>query len=539
MKGTRFFVFLCCFWAGVGLYHDVRAQVFRRVTADADIEVGARYVFAAPVFQNDYALFVVTRQEATGTGVKNRAARQFDTDEYQRIHVDDDSDIALFELGQEGTAYTFRDVHNGGFLTYSTKKTSESKIGLYTMTEEDVKKETSSSGLWYRTFRFDFSLVKTCLTTAQTVSVGGLNKRMFLLSSYGISDSFSLYAMEQGYGYLYLYKELASPVLDGETTGDWNFRGDWTAEGLSAKDYSKALRIDFTGISLPEEWNRTGFPASSLPGEYVWTYVRQGEGARLPKGWCNVIEISSSGIRKSGCAVTAVKGGDACVMAPKYPFRTAAGYGISWLRDVPGDGGWLTAGFPFAVQHCTWECPEGEEVKMECREFYQMAEEGAVFREVGDDASWEAGKPYLWRPVVPVKGTACFHADVVDVQVGGLTFPEEAGFYTTFMSQDLNDDEQPVYLLDESGKRFVRAAAGSRITAGRGFLYLPGNTAKSVRLSGENLEANDGAVGKQDLPVPVYTPAGIPVGEWTPGTAYPASLPRGIYVTPYGKWFKP
>lgn len=515
------------------------AQTFRRITNAGDIVPGLRYVLAAPVYNTDDAVYAVVRQEATGTGTKSRKAAVFNTDAKGQICADD-TDIALFELEPSGTAYELRDVHNGGYLAYSNKKTTEQKTGLYTMTDEEIAAAPSSSGTFYKTFKLDFSLTKTCLKTAQKVQTGSGDKVFYLLPSYGLSDSFRLYQIEDMAGTLYLYRELVKPSLDNEASGDWTFCGDWSAEELSQQDYSQALRIDFTAVGLPADFGEVEMDARTMPGEYVWTYVRTGEGVCLPKGWPNVIEVDPSEPSVYGRAVTPVKGGDACVMAPKYPFYASKEYGISWYRTLPDDGGWLTVGLPFAVQTLTKDTPEGETVGIERRAFEEVSGAGVVFRKVEDGDGWEAGTPYLWKPVQPAVGTVCFHAEDVPVMTGESVVPDGNGFYTAFMAKEIDDAETRIYLLDNRGESFVRAAQGSRITTGRGYLFLPDGAGKSVRTivwdGASDCATVENAPGN---PVPVYTPGGVKVGMWQPGSPLPSSWPRGVYVMPYGTFFKP
>lgn len=533
--GLRLIVALCTFSCAQVLF----AQSFRRVTGADDVEVGARYVLAASVYNDPCSVYAVVRQEATGTGKKNRVARLFGTDENGRIQIES-ADIAVFELAQSGTSYTLRDVHSGGFLAYSNKKTTENKTGLYTMTDEDMAGAPSSSGTFYKTFKFDFSLTKTCLVTAQKITTATTSRCFYLLPAYPIADSFSLYAKEDMAGTLCLYKEVVAPTLENEASGDWAFRGDWLAEDLSQIDFSKALRIDFTGIEVPEDWSGVAMAAATLPGEYVWTYVRQGEGARLPGGWPNVIEVYPSGASVPGRAVTAIKGGDACAWPPKYPFHTAPGRGISWFRTIPGDGGWLTAGLPFAVQTLTRETPEGEPLEVERRMYEKQAAEGAVFRKARDAEEWVAGEACLWRPVSPWAGTVCFHADEVPVQAGDGVLPEQAGFHAAFMPYEVTDGDARIYMLDETGEKFVRAAAGSRIHTGRGFLVWPEGAEKTVRMIVRDGTTDCMTVRKAaDGSVPLYTPAGVKAGVWQPSAPLPVSLPKGIYLTPHGKVVKP
>lgn len=530
---------LCAVLCGVFCVGGLSAQSFRKVTGVEDIEAGARYVLAAPTSADPCTVYAVVRQDVTGTGKKNRAARRFETDENGRIQTDG-TDMALFELRKQGTSYMLRDVYSGGFLAYSDKKTTENKTALYTMTDEEITGAPASSGKFHKTFKFDFSLTKTCIVTAQKITTSRSDQYFYLLSTYPLSESFSLYAKEDMAGRLCLYKEVVPPTWENDQSGDWVFHGDWTVEDLSPVDYSQALRIDFTGIELPEGWNTTEFSVAALPGEYVWTYVRPGQGARLPAGWPNVIEVAPWEASVSGRAVTSVRGGDACMLPPKYPFLTAKEYGISWFRMIPDDGGWLTAGLPFSVQTLTQETPEGETVEVERLRYEDCSSEGVVFRKLNGDEIWEAGTAYLWKPVSPWGGTICFHAGETLVVSGNEGFSDESGFHAAFMPLGVEHSGMRVFMLDERGEKFVRAAAGSRIHTGRGYLIRPEGEGRSVRMIVRDDTDGIRPTGQAVLgPVPIYTLSGMKAGVWQPGEPLPASLPKGIYLTPRGKVVKP
>ena len=532
----------CCLLAVLPVAQSASAQVFRRITSDTDIEVGARYLLVSPVYNDPSSVYVVTRQEQTGLKPTYRAAKQFGLDEHDRIHVEN-ADIAMFELKQEGKSYMFRDTHNGGYLVYIRGNKGEDKADLYTLTDEEIDSLSllNPNEKYYKTFDFDFTLENTCIVTSHKIKGTTTTEVYFYLQpTPNIATGFRLYMRTSKSSTLYLYKEVLPPTVENEA-GDWIFRGDWLAGELSELDFSDALRIDFTGIELPQQWRDAGLPAGALPRRWVWTYVRQGEGGRLPAGWPNVIEVYPTGGEVPGRAVTAVEGGDSCVLPPKYAFRTATGLGISWRRGITGDGGWQTAGLPFDVQALTCEGRGDEPLAVERRSFVEMAEQGAVFRAVADDEPWLAGVPCLWRPVSPLTDTVCFRADDVLVQAGGTDFPATAGFYAACMRYELTDGPRPVYLLDSDGRAFVRAAAGSWIAPGRAFLLLPDGSAASLRIlmprdaTGINAALAADAAAE---PLPLYTSAGICVGRWTAGTPLPAWLPPGLYFTPRGKVVK-
>lgn len=305
-----------------------------------------------------------------------------------------------------------------------------------------------------------------------------------------------------------------------------------------ALDYAQARRIDFTEIALPQGKSMVG--DGKMPKGYVWTYVRKGEAGRLPEGWPNVVEIDRKDEGIQGNAVTRMVGCDSCTLGPKYSFTVPEETGIVWYRKVENDGGWLTVGLPYAVKKVAWEDADGETITSERLCFEEITGDGAVFREMEADEAWQAGMPYLWRPSEPRESVVCFYGEDTVVQPQESDVETTDGFYAVFGRYDIKDDGKTVFLLDDSGTRFVRAAAGSWVAPGRGYLVYTGTAFHSVRLIENELPA--GAEGIETRVggclLPVYGTDGIKRGEICPGGHIPEEWPEGMYITPFGKMIK-
>ena len=140
----------------------------------------------------------------------------------------------------------------------------------------------------------------------------------------------------------------------------------------------------------------------------------------------------------------------------------------------------------------------------------------------------------------PWGGTICFHAGETLVVSGNEGFSDESGFHAAFMPLGVEHSGMRVFMLDERGEKFVRAAAGSRIHTGRGYLIRPEGEERSVRMIVRDDTDGIRPTGQAVLgPVPIYTLSGMKAGVWQPGEPFPASLPKGIYLTPRGKVVKP
>lgn len=516
----------------------VAAQSFRRVRSVDELEEGARYVLAGYCESTPDSVFVMCSQEATGLKEKNRASRKMKPDGEGRLHVTDGG-TAIFELVRENAStYRLKDVALDAWLAYSTEKTSSSSTALYTLEDGEFEKYESSERL-ARTFKLQEE-GKGFFLTKENVEVAGSGREkafILLVDDYAPHD-FKLYRSDAGYGdSLYIYKEVEPPALERVAGTDWTFRGDWTGDSLYALDYTAARRIDFTEISLPQAQGLAD--GGRLPEDDVWTYVRQGEAGRLPEGWPNVVEVGRKDGEVQGEAVTPIRGGDSCVWGAKYTFEVPEGTGISWYRTVGADGGWYTAGLPFAVQAVTRDAAGGEPLAVRRMAFEGFTGAGAVFRRMEEDEPWEAGIPVLWRPETPCEGTVCFHASGATVMAAD-TLPADApdGFYAVSVRTETGKECQDWFQLDASGTRFVRLAPGSWVEAGRAVLKCSLESGASVRLLDSSATGIEDAP-QEAVPVPVYRLDGRKQGELRGGEPLPAAWPPGIYVTPHGKVLHP
>ena len=536
---VRCFLYSCILLLGLG-GEVVSAQTFRRIKNVRELEDGAHYVLAGYCAAHPDSLYVMASQDKTGTGKKNRAARKLALDRNGRIHINDGG-TAIFELSVEGKAYAFRDIVLDAWLAYTTGRVQE-YASLLTLTDEELTRLPAKPNNKYSN-RFEIipsasaRLSKTPLYTKEDIFTSVSSKKQFGLMPVG-GISFKLCEQDVGDS-LFIYKEeVQSPTLERREDGDWTFKGDWLADSLFALDYAQARRIDFTEIALPQGKSMVG--DGKMPKGYVWTYVRKGEAGRLPEGWSNVVEIDRKDEGIQGNAVTRMVGGDRCTLGPKYSFTVPEETGIVWYRKAENDGGWLTVGLPYAVKKVAWEDADGETITSERLCFEEITGDGAVFREMEADEAWQAGMPYLWRPSGPRESVVCFYGEDTVVQPQESDVETTDGFYAVFGRYDIKDDGKTVFLLDDSGTRFVRAAAGSWVAPGRGYLVYTGTAFHSVRLIENELPA--GAEGIETRMggclLPVYGTDGIKRGEICPGGHIPEEWPEGMYITPFGKMIK-
>lgn len=536
---VRCFLYSCILLLGLG-GEVVSAQTFRRIKNVRELEDGAHYVLAGYCAAHPDSLYVMASQDKTGTGKKNRAARKLALDRNGRIHINDGG-TAIFELSVEGKAYAFRDIVLDAWLAYTTGRVQE-YASLLTLTDEELTRLPAKPNNKYSN-RFEIipsasaRLSKTPLYTKEDIFTSVSSKKQFGLMPVG-GISFKLCEQDVGDS-LFIYKEeVQSPTLERREDGDWTFKGDWLADSLFALDYAQARRIDFTEIALPQGKSMVG--DGKMPKGYVWTYVRKGEAGRLPEGWSNVVEIDRKDEGIQGNAVTRMVGCDSCTLGPKYSFTVPEETGIVWYRKAENDGGWLTVGLPYAVKKVAWEDADGETITSERLCFEEITGDGAVFREVEADEAWQVGMPYLWRPSEPRESVVCFYGEDTVVQPQESDVETTDGFYAVFGRYDIKDDGKTVFLLDDSGTRFVRAAAGSWVAPGRGYLVYTGTAFHSVRLIENELPA--GAEGIETRMggclLPVYGTDGIKRGEICPGGHIPEEWPEGMYITPFGKMIK-
>lgn len=536
---VRCFLYSCILLLGLG-GEVVSAQTFRRIKNVRELEDGAHYVLAGYCAAHPDSLYVMASQDKTGTGKKNRAARKLALDRNGRIHINDGG-TAIFELSVEGKAYAFRDIVLDAWLAYTTGRVQE-YASLLTLTDEELTRLPAKPNNKYSN-RFEIipsasaRLSKTPLYTKEDIFTSVSSKKQFGLMPVG-GISFKLCEQDVGDS-LFIYKEeVQSPTLERREDGDWTFKGDWLADSLFALDYAQARRIDFTEIALPQGKSMVG--DGKMPKGYVWTYVRKGEAGRLPEGWSNVVEIDRKDEGIQGNAVTRMVGCDSCTLGPKYSFTVPEETGIVWYRKAENDGGWLTVGLPYAVKKVAWEDADGETITSERLCFEEITGDGAVFREMEADEAWQAGMPYLWRPSEPRESVVCFYGEDTVVQPQESDVETTDGFYAVFGRYDIKDDGKTVFLLDDSGTRFVRAAAGSWVAPGRGYLVYTGTAFHSVRLIENELPA--GAEGIETRMggclLPVYGTDGIKRGEICPGGHIPEEWPEGMYITPFGKMIK-
>ena len=512
------------------------AQTFRRVLSEEDLEVGALYLMGGRSATDADSVFVITTQMNTGAGVKKRGAKKIHLDQQGRIQVTD-ADIAFFELGKDGTAYTFKDVELNAYLAYSVANVTNGKSALYTMTEAELKAQpTSGPKKFSRAFVYKAigtTKFKSPFLTKEKInnSTGAVQFSLALDKS---NLDFRLFEKKDYTDSLFLFKQVMTPTIEGQATGDWVFKGDWTAEELYSIDFSTAQSVDFTHILLPP-YDESKEYDGVIPNHFVWTYVRKGVANHLPKEWENVIEISNKQAKIQGTAVTDIQGSDLTVSVPKYSFSVPQDRTIVWYRDVDGDGGFYTIGLPYEVKKVTWDEPNGEDCNVRRMKYKEVSDDGVVLMELNDAEGWEADVAYVWRPVEQRGGTLCFSASGVDVfSPISKDIASAEGFYVNYGKTSIQADTD-IYLLNMNGDTFVHAAEGSTVAPCRGYLVLPHAILVNLHVRMLEHQTSIREAGGTHGKITYYTYSGVPLGTFEIGAPLPSHWPKrviSVYTTP-------
>lgn len=506
----------------------LEAQVFRLVRNANELVVGGKYVFTSPDMDN--AVFVADNLETNELEYDYRPVESVSLNDDGLLEVND-KDIAVFELVDIGNNKVgLYDVANDRWLAYPEKKKSSNWASLYTYPEERIK-----DGL-HRDFIVDSSSDITWLWTAEKIQVTSTRNVLMGITFRNYGDKGFRLCDVTNEPPLRLYRQVETPVLDS-LSGDWTFSGDWRVSELSGLDYSKAKRIDFANIFLPEAWK--DMQPERMPSPYVWTYVRKGEAELLPAGWPNVVECASES-DQAGVAMTEMIARDGYGLPPKYTFRTATGKGILWYRQFPSDGGWSTIWLPFIPQEVRSETSE-DEIDYELLQYSGIVDDGVLFCELPEGGQWTPCKPVLWRSVENVEHV-CFYAD--DVTVYAVTDdadPKTNGYYPVYHKISLTDDEQKIYFLKSDGITFVRARSGSWIEPYRAYLYLPTlDNQRLVRLIvNTTTDGVSNPTNCENIRTACYDLSGRICGRWDDGLQINHMSSHGLYIWNGKKIFKP
>lgn len=512
-----------------------RAQTFRRISSTDDVEVGVNYVIGGYCENCEDSVYVMATQTTSGMSITKRSAVLVVLGDYNRIEATDET--AVFELEQSGSSYYFRDTNLDAYLSYCTSKV-ENYTSIYTLSDDEREEANTSSKKWYKSFSFndDYpSSSRAFIQTKEEITIPNNNTKIFGMEVYSRSPDFRLYRTEVYGDSLYLFKEVEEPQLINEDA-DWTFYGDWLADSLYSFSFADAKRIDFSSISLPSK------PSSidiSMPAEYVWTYVREGDAELLPDGWPNVIEVSDKDADVQGEAVTQIIGNDSCVFGAKYSFTVPADKEICWYRTISGDGGWMSGALPFDVQLVTWGSSSAQQVETECLAYARTTSQGAMFLQAEPDAAMTALQPFLWRPADATQTVVCFSAADVTVLAGDDSPATADGFYAACSRLDISQTDDALYLLSDDGLSFVRPAAGSWLAPCRAYLIYNATNAVNLRIIPETTSIQAVNSSYSDAAMsPVYRPDGTCAGFLPLNSAIPSDWPGGIYITKNGKTLK-
>lgn len=527
-------LFLCVFT------FPIQALTFRRINNASEIQTGLLYLIAGYNPNCPDSVFVMTKQETSGTDVKNRMAIKAKPDSRGRIAYTDT--MALFRFQQESSYFYIYDIALDAYLSYSTEYTERYAV-LYTLTDNQLSDApTTNSKKWYKTFTINENYPassRTLIQTRQGITIPNSKTSQFGMEVDDGNSLFKLYRYENYGDSLFLYIEVIEPRLQINANEDWTFIGDWQADSLSTLDFSTARRIDFSSIDLPD------ISASDLggrmPGEYTWTYVNQGDADRLPPGWPNVIQITDKYADIQGEAVSQILGSDSCLLGPKYSFSLPDGTGISWQRSVTDDDGWNSLALPFVADVISWGNPSGPTADIQFMKLQSISSDSIIFSAVDADEALQPLQPCLWRPVESSEGIICFHADQTIVYIGLDTLATSDGFHAAISQINIDTSTSNVFILSEDGNAFVRASAGSWIAPSRAYIVDSDTTQVFKHLVSDTQTTSLASVQHHidlTMPMPAYRSDGTFAGILPPDGIIPSSWPQGLYITPFGKIIK-
>lgn len=502
---------------------NVSAQQFKRITKSGDLVDGARYVLVGRYKSSPDSLLVMTLQDVTGANVKRREGKLMKPTADGSIHVTDRS-IAIFELGINGATYSFRDVALDAYLTYSTATTSSGNTALYTMTDKEIESATTAKVKYSKAF--NFKSVSNKVHKSSFVTRESTGNVQFALAPSSGDRYFKLFERAGYQDSLYLFREVKSPLVEQNQSGDWTFSGDWAAEELYSMDFASAKRIDFTDMIVPNSGGR--MYGGTLPDASVWTYVRKGLAGRLPDGWPNIIEVDDKSVTVQGEAVTDIYGSDRTTLGAKYTFVVPESLSIVWQREISADDGYYTIGLPFDVMNVSWETSDGLPCDVERMIYKTQEEDGVIFERCTTTDTWSKNTPYLWRPKECRAGKVCFSAHGVTIESAHeAETPQSIGAYVNIEERAILETAN-LYLLDMNGSRFVRAATGSTIAPCRAYLILDNPNEVNLRIVVKDKQTNISSIRSSEQYRTYYTPSGVRLGRLRKGAPLPVQWGKQV-----------
>jgi len=303
-------------------------------------------------------------------------------------------------------------------------------------------------------------------------------------------------------------------VVSGESPGERRLTGAWSADRLRRLDWQGVRSLDLRALALPLRAADFAFRPAA---DNVPVFIARSEEQAAPEAWRFVVVADGEEATLRNEVVLT----DRQPFVPGRAFTVAAG-AFAYERQAYTDGLWETVCLPFDAQ-----VPDGfvAETLTEIRA-------GELFFSSTDRL--EGGKPAIVRYVGPSEEEKV--SQRWEAEPGSVwTAPATDVFAGVFDTLRVNSTAEGIYLLDNTGQTFVRAAAGSSLCPFRAYLKPGGNgqtapAAWAVR----HADREHTAVGTVDADPPsadrgaCYDLQGRRVGVC--GSGIPASLPPGIYI---------
>lgn len=292
--------------------------------------------------------------------------------------------------------------------------------------------------------------------------------------------------------------------------------GSWSANALAAVDWTGISELDLTGILLPAAPQAF----SSRPEGNALTVVAGKSEDFVPASWSHVIKTEPEG---DCCWLTETVLCDRSDWMTPRTIKVPAGM-LTYHRDAFADGKWETLVLPFAAavpKDFVAEVWNGE-----------VRENGALLFEPTERV--QPHRPMLIRYVgARTEGTVAFEVTAEE----GMMEPQSAWrdrFSGTYRNFEVAAGES-IYLLNAAGDVFVRASAGSHLSAFRAYLKMDAGSRVAV-LHGNTVSKIEDVV-LENGKVSCYSPDGRLLYR-NLNAQQLRLLPRGLYIIGGRKYLK-
>lgn len=245
-----------------------------------------------------------------------------------------------------------------------------------------------------------------------------------------------------------------SPFSDYDAnTRKKTLTGAWTANLLRTIGWSGVGTLDLRLQSMP--LLATGF-AYRPQGCNVPIYVNAGESEDIPAAWDFVVNT----VADERMLLRETTLSDKTPFLPVYEFTATEGM-LCYEREAFADGNWETVCLPFDAS-----VPQGFEAEV----LTEMNGDELIFSPA------EVLEAYVPAIIRYVGGQSSGTVKLACYSKAGLVEKPRYGqpFTGVFDTLQVADAAEAIYLLEESGTKFVRAASGSKLMPFRAYIQLSG-----------------------------------------------------------------